>query len=544
LRLEFMTTSACPKCHDEVTLPPGAPRAAQVRCPWCREEFELSELLDRMPPMLEIVSTPYTTTEERRDFPTEGAEEDFQLAATDNGRSSPGSFDFSGGGAATAAPTVAPRPRTAKTTAAARPRRKEKSAVAEIIKVVLGGLVGLVLAQLILWWLPEPYKRDPVELGPMIGKYVPWIVPAEFRPRSSSAGGEESDGSSRTPESTAGGEQLAGAQNSRAARNTSGGRSSGPAGGPPARRTTLPPLTNGEPLKEEEPLNQTPAAGADSAAIPSDPLEIPEPNLSLTPGSERSLDPLTPPSPTSTPSEPVGTAPEETKSPEPAKNPEAATSAPPAAASETTEPIEPAPSALQKSNTPADADVFVGVTDAPMYVKNEIDGALAEAEAAQKALESSDAATASQAEEQLYSALTELAEKLTYADVNDPKIEEAANQAKSLLTQGNLRERAKLLMTHGPARLSAKKDERSNGGIVLFGRVESTEKTGPLYETRLEMPGQAIVPLFSKTDPQLDPGATVIVLGTLVDEPRKRLAGYEGGLPTAVWMSHAAPLTK
>jgi hypothetical protein len=113
----------------------------------------LSELLDRMPPMLEIVSSPYLGTEDRREFPSgAAAEEEFRIAE-ENGRSTPAAFDFSGGpgaAATAAAPAVAPRPRIAKTGTAARPRRKEKSAVAEMAKIVIGGVVGLAMGQLIL----------------------------------------------------------------------------------------------------------------------------------------------------------------------------------------------------------------------------------------------------------------------------------------------------------------------------------------------------------------------------------------------------------
>jgi hypothetical protein len=530
-----MTTSACPKCRDEVTLPPGAPRGAQVRCPWCREEFELSEVLDRMPPMLEIVRSPYTAGEERREFPSEAVDEEFRIAG-DNGRTSPGGFDFSGGGAATAAPTVAPRPRT-KTATAARPRRKEKSAVAEIVKVVLGGVVGLVLAQLILWWLPGDLSRDVVELGPTVGEYVPWIVPEKYRARSSSAGGVEEE-SSRAQENAAGGGHLV-AGNGRS-RDTAGGLSPGPVGGPPAGAgRTLPPLDFGKPEAEEDPL---PTPGGDA---PADPLEIPEPDLSLNPGAGISLDPLTLAPSQSAPVEPPKNPFDKPPPTEPSPTPEpGGPPAPVEPSSPTPEKTTEPPPALDKAPAEADADVFVGVSDAPMYVKNEVDAALAKASAAQEAVRAAEGGDAAAAEQQFYTALTELAEKLTYADGNDPKIDDAAQQAKDLVAQGNPRERAKLLMAHGPARLGAKKEDRPNDGIVLFGRIQAVEKKGPLFETRLEMPGAAVIPLFSKSDPQLDTGTTVIVLGTLVDQPARRLAGYEGGLPSVVWMSHAASLSR
>jgi hypothetical protein len=284
---------------------------------------------------------------------------------------------------------------------------------------------------------------------------------------------------------------------------------------------------------------------SDDAATPADPLEVPEPSLTLDPGSDLSVDPLTPSQ--NTPAEPAANAPDVDTAVDSAATPRTPESNPPTAPGTPPEPATaetPSP-APEKPATEPDPDAYVGVHDAPMYVKNEVDAALAEAQAAEVAIQSAEAAAAPEAEQQFYTALTGLAERLTYSDVNDPKIAEVAQQAKDLLVQGNVRERAQLLMAHGPARLTAKKEDRPDNGVVLFGRVQAVEKKNALYETRLEMPsagGPAVVPVFSKTDPQLESGAPIIVLGTIVDQPAKRLSGYDGGLPSVVWMSHAAPL--
>src|SRR5690348_5837964 len=51
----FMSIIACPRCRDEVMLPPNASPQARVRCPLCRDEYTLSEALAKMPPMLIVV---------------------------------------------------------------------------------------------------------------------------------------------------------------------------------------------------------------------------------------------------------------------------------------------------------------------------------------------------------------------------------------------------------------------------------------------------------------------------------------------------------
>lgn len=552
-----MTTAACPKCHDEVTVPPGAPRVARVRCPWCREQFELAEVLDRLPPMLEIVSAPGAAKEATEDLGGFEAspEQEFRLQESSEPEARGPSFDFSGNGPATAtaaAPSVAARPRTAKPTTSARPRRKEKSALAEIVKVVLGGVVGLVLAQLILWWLPGEWSRDPFEMGPKVSKYVPLIVPKVWHGQPESAGGASGENPSRNSDS-AGSSQLAGGSKARPSRNTSGGTagnagSSGsgmrsgalgggglggsgqpePSGAPAGKENSPPDLTLSPQLGENEPLTTTENAAPDK--LPGNPLAISDPDL---PDLTVDLVPSTASTKTQTPGEATPANP-------PAPAVEVATPAdnatPPAANATPSVPAEPA-----NTPEPSAADAFVGVKDAPMYVVDEIAQSLVEAQAAQKVHEADPANE--DAGKAFYVALTDLAEKLTYADANDPKIAELAQQAGDLVAKGNLRENVLLISAHAATLLGAKKQDRPNPGIVLVGKVEALEKEGDLHVMRLKLPSNVsagVIPVFSKSEPQHKPGETLFVFGTLVDEPAKRLSGYSGGLPSVVWLGQSA----
>jgi hypothetical protein len=75
----------------------------------------------------------------------------------------------------TAAVTPARRRALAK-----RPRKKT-GPVMEGVKIVFGGVLGLVIAQAILWWMPwTKYRKDPFKLGPKVSQYAPWIVPEVF----------------------------------------------------------------------------------------------------------------------------------------------------------------------------------------------------------------------------------------------------------------------------------------------------------------------------------------------------------------------------
>src|ERR1041385_5270317 len=50
-----MAIVRCPRCRDDVTVPPGATSRALVRCPLCLEEYLLSEALANAPPLLVII---------------------------------------------------------------------------------------------------------------------------------------------------------------------------------------------------------------------------------------------------------------------------------------------------------------------------------------------------------------------------------------------------------------------------------------------------------------------------------------------------------
>lgn len=162
----------CPHCSEPVTASPGMRATARVRCPLCLTEYALAEALQKLPPALIALDEP-------------GAEESGELQlepAWDarGGESSSGATWMTSdpGSAAATGPRVVTR---------ARPKRPAKSPLVEVIKVVAGGVAGLVIAVLVLWWFPvERLRRDPLQLGPKVGA-IPWlkfIVPVSFRPKS------------------------------------------------------------------------------------------------------------------------------------------------------------------------------------------------------------------------------------------------------------------------------------------------------------------------------------------------------------------------
>ncbi len=60
-----------------------------------------------------------------------------------------------------------------------RMRRKDKSAIWSTLSVLLGGLASLPIATLLIWHV---LGKDPLQMGPVVARYAPWIVPTRFRP--------------------------------------------------------------------------------------------------------------------------------------------------------------------------------------------------------------------------------------------------------------------------------------------------------------------------------------------------------------------------
>src|SRR5262249_39706051 len=77
-----------------------------------------------------------------------------------------------------AAAALAPRVPTIRT--GRRPRPRHTNPLLLGFSWVGGGVLGLAIAPLVRCWL---FRADPVELGPTVAAYAPWIVPQQFHGR-------------------------------------------------------------------------------------------------------------------------------------------------------------------------------------------------------------------------------------------------------------------------------------------------------------------------------------------------------------------------
>src|SRR6476620_10085071 len=166
-----MTIVRCPRCRDEVTVPAKATGRALVRCPLCLEEYLLAEALANAPPPLVIIGG---EVEQALIDSTASDGSEYQLAGGHYAPEMVHSTAASIASSAAARPALRPM---------ARPRRKETSGLVLLVNYVVGGLVGLTLGVVVLWWL----GRDPLELGPRVAAYAPWIVPQQFHGKSNNS---------------------------------------------------------------------------------------------------------------------------------------------------------------------------------------------------------------------------------------------------------------------------------------------------------------------------------------------------------------------
>jgi len=79
---------------------------------------------------------------------------------------------------------------------------------------------------------------------------------------------------------------------------------------------------------------------------------------------------------------------------------------------------------------------------------------------------------------------------------------------------------------------------REQNGIALAGTVEAVGTEGPLHFTRIVLFGLPKVVTVVSTraaQPKIELRDRVIILGSIVDNPKENLAGYAGQLPQVVW---------
>ena len=447
-----MTIAHCPQCAEEVRIPTGVSGEAQVRCPLCLAEFSLCQILDRLAPELIVVLEPAAIA-------TESASDSVAAIELSPDEAHVGESETS----------AAPAFEMDQAPAAIRPTRsarKEKSFGWEMAKVLLGGVVGLSIGQLILWWLPGQWRRDPFELGKHVSLYAPVIVPATFHHPSLGAQSTGTTGFDFPPLLGAGTE------------NSAGDESAGEAEGAPVRQDS-PETLFPDAVRPTVELQDMPLPSADRGA-PSFPRDA-EANAV------------------------------------PVEQPESDTTEPPIIASR-----------LPAAATPGRWPLKPGILGelVPDTVPRRVEQTRV-ANAAWNDTARSGQTNNRKLAAELYRSLAALGEAVTAVDGFDAESESGAEIASLLSDVG--RDETKLTLI-GKAAPSWMVTARPHNGICVYGTVTAVEWRGSLLATELALSADQRITLLSTGDgaEKLETAARVLVLGTILDEPQHNLEGYDG----------------
>ncbi|HEX5103512.1 MAG TPA: hypothetical protein VFV87_06855 [Pirellulaceae bacterium] len=499
-----MTIVHCPRCRDEVTVPAKASPRALVRCPLCLEEYLLSEALAELPPTLLVVGGELEEEPELVGAAAATAEAggEYGLAGEFGG----GVFDSSAPAGAMVTPA---RPGVK----GARPKRKERSALGEMIKIVLGGVIGLSLGLVVIWWLA---RRDPFNLGPKVAPYAPWIVPAEFRgtqPKADDTVQNQSQGSGSKLNAPS--PQTSVDPNQQAAKPKAKGN----------QLQTLPDVLGSEP--------ETPN--------PLAPASIDLPSIDPFPAARNS------PEPELAPEVPLNPSAGDTKAKSKSKA-KAAPSEPPEIDLTGLLPDGDTPiSTPADSAAPAPLPPIAGGEATPTATAASLASAV---QAANDALGNLEAGKEESKEvrQQLFTdfflAVADAGRVISHLDPADADVADPLAQLQRLLGElaaqpGKVSAFGHLGRTHLPLR-------KAGEGFACAGKVIEYRVAGSVFETTLDLGGDVRVLVVSPGNPQdfCEIGDQLLLAGRIVDEPQRNIRGYEGEAERVVMLGDAALVPK
>ncbi len=494
-----MTIVACPKCGDSVALPGRASRLAVVRCPLCQEQFPLGEVLDKLPPALIVVDDPGAAdAEAAADAALEGFAAPARQGTADGGGFAPLSIET-----AAAPATTAPRGRRP----VVRAKRKPKNPVVEGIKIVLGGVAGLAIAQVILWWVGSsqawPKQRaDMFALAPKVARFAPWIVPERYR--GGQPTGEATGGPEKEPIGVAGGDSRNAQsrdlpQRSFVDPNTSGGadpdaksnRGTAKKSSRSGNKKSSPAASSGE-----GPYSTWGMGGAAPAVKPTpDQDTLPEVD-------DKAIEDLLDlDMPTDTP----------------VADPDV---------SAVMEPDSEPAGESQPSTSP--------LPNAPRTTEAELRTAVDEARQVVQALTAATEADSRSLLRQAYVALAKLGETAAYRS----PAEASELQAAGDLLKTVVAEEEKLVTLGRAAGGWLNTAARDNNGVLLVGTVKQTRQQGSYRVVELLIPGrEPPLAVYSSagSGAECPPDAKLVVLGAIVTNPARDLVGYEGDGEPVIW---------
>src|SRR5262249_12913815 len=145
-----------------------------------------------------------------------------------------------------------------------------------------------------------------------------------------------------------------------------------------------------------------------------------------------------------------------------------------------------------------------------------------------------------------YSALCDLAEKLTFVDASQradyvtPLMRDAEKLFHETLATDHTRTEVARIV---PLWIASQK--RNSGGVFFAGALRELPGRSPIVECQVDLgSGAPIAVLLGRelaTQINID-GKPMGIVGSLVDDPAQRVTGYAGSARQAIWASRLIPL--
>ncbi len=203
-----MVLGNCLNCEGLVRVPATAQANLQVRCPHCSKSFFLSQILEGSVPELEIVDNRQTekANTSAEQVATEADDREVFIVPTQlsngakrqrSGRSSRSEGSGSKGSGSGSSSSRRRKKRSsdfnsmrkAPSFGRAKPVGQRNSTL-EMTKILVGGVLAVPIAYLLVMW---GFHQDPLNIGPTVGKSVPFLVPAKLRGDENDDAGEDSN---------------------------------------------------------------------------------------------------------------------------------------------------------------------------------------------------------------------------------------------------------------------------------------------------------------------------------------------------------------
>lgn len=183
----MIQTLPCPNCSRVLVLNSQTSMQAVLRCRHCSHQFVLGEMVEAELGFWEVISDPQApqskdqvtsepTNEPASDVTSEAAQDTAVIELAKEEYISPQMLLKS---QAEKKKTDWSKFEPITHEQYERMRRKGKSPIWSMLSILLGGLASIPIATLLIWHV---LGKDPLQMGPVVARFAPWIVPTRFRP--------------------------------------------------------------------------------------------------------------------------------------------------------------------------------------------------------------------------------------------------------------------------------------------------------------------------------------------------------------------------